>query len=89
MITKTTLHRLTPDLVEIDSEKYVELNGAEVKLDIPKHSTSYVNSPSGRERLQSEQPGNVAASVLAMWGDTPTMADPEPPQPQEATPLNE
>ncbi len=76
-IKKTAIHRLTVNIVEIDSEQYIEIEGKEVKLDTPKHSTAYVNSPSGRERLQAEQPENIITSVLAIWGTEPTVEDPK------------
>ncbi len=78
---KSTIHRLTSDFVEIDTEQHVEVNGAQVKLDIPKHSTSYANSRSGRERLRVEQPENIIAAVMAIWGDAPTIEDPKAPAP--------
>ena len=78
MTTKTTIHKLTTDSVEIDQEYYIEIDGKEVKVDIPKHSTTYTNSISGRERLIAEQP-NDANSVLEKWGKPPTVEEPERP----------
>jgi len=79
-ITKTTIHRLTTEFVEIDSEQYVEINGQQIKLDVPKHSVSYINSVSGRERLLYDQPVNIIKAVLLIWGDEPTIEEEEIPE---------
>ncbi len=81
--TKTTINRLALNFVEIDSAQYVEINGEEVKLDTPKHSVSYVNSIQSREQLQKEQSENIVAAVLAIWGDDPTVKDPQIPETSE------
>jgi len=78
-IKKTTIHRLTAEFVEIDSEQYIEVDGQEVRLDMPKHAVSYANSASGREQLKREQPKNIIDGVFAIWGKTPTVAEHEPP----------
>ena len=71
--TKTTIHRLTTEFVEIDTEQYVEINDQKIKLDMPKHSVSYVNSASGREQLQNDLPEKIIQAVLVIWGDEPTI----------------
>lgn len=74
-ISERIFHRLNKNFVEIDTEQFVEINDQLIKLNIPKLSVSYVNSPSGRERLQKEQPENIVLSVLSFWGDQPTIED--------------
>ena len=77
---KITINRLTSTFVEIDTDQYIEINGQGIKLDQLKHSVSYMNSPLGREQLQSGQPENIVESVLAIWGEAPTTTDPQPEQ---------
>jgi len=74
---QTIIHRLAANFVEINT-KWHEIIEEEVTQH--NHMVSYMNSPSGRERLQDEQPENVVESVFAIWGDTPTVADPEIPK---------
>jgi len=74
-IPKITIHRLTENFVEIDTEQYVEIDSLEIKLDIPKHSVTYVNSLSGRLQLHENQNENIVNSVLAIWGDQPTIEE--------------
>ena len=49
---------------------------------------AYANSPSGRACLSAEQPPEVVAGVMEVWGDTPTVPD-EPvlmqPTPEQET----
>lgn len=39
---------------------------------------AYSNSPTGRAFLDQENPSEIVTEVLAVWGDTPTVEDPEP-----------
>ena len=39
---------------------------------------AYVNSESDRQLLAAENPAEIAADVLAAWGDLPTWPEPEP-----------
>ena len=80
-IKKTTICKLTEKFVEIETEDYIQLNGQEIKLDIPKHAVSYMNSPSQREQLQEQQPENIVSAVMVIWGKEPTVEEPEIPEP--------
>ena len=82
-IKKLSINHLTDKFVAIDTEQFIEIDGVQVKLNIPTHRVSYVNSISGRERLQAEQDVNFAAVIMQVWGDTPTVVDPEPPKKPE------
>ena len=37
----------------------------------------YGNSPIGREQIVNDLPEQYANAVLAVWGETPTLSDPE------------
>lgn len=39
---------------------------------------AYGNWQSDRERLMQSEPDDVVSAVFAIWGDTPTVADPAP-----------
>ena len=78
-IKKTTILKLTETFVNIETQDYILINGVDAKLDTLPHNIHYVNCPSGRASLQSQQPDNIVASVMAIWGDTPTVEEPEIP----------
>lgn len=40
---------------------------------------AYANSPIGRQQITADVPEEYAAAVFAVWGDEPTVDDPEPP----------
>jgi len=71
---KKTVDMLTQDSVSILTEKYIEIDGVETKIG-DKHRKAYQNSEAGRDMLQSEQPAHVVTSVLAIWGDKPTILE--------------
>jgi len=75
-IKKHTLCRLTDRFVEIETNQYIELNGEEVKLNIPTHGVSYMNSSKQRELLKdSDFPQNIKDAILKVWGKSPTVED--------------
>ena len=75
-IKKVTIHRLNELFVEIETDQYVEVNGQEIKLDIPKNSGAYSNSESGREIVKSlDLPKNIVKAIFEVWGKTPLIED--------------
>ena len=79
-IIKVETHRLTENFVEIDIQKYIVFEGREIK-DGEKQSTSAHNNPSGRERIKNlDIPQKFIDSVFSVWGDAPTVEDPEMPK---------
>lgn len=72
---KKTVDMLTQDSVSILTQKFIEVDG-EFQQVGKNHRKAYVNSEMGRNAIQSEQPSDVVASVLAIWGDVPTVIDP-------------
>ena len=75
MGTKTTVDMLTAYSVSILTQQTIDVGG--VTYTLGNHRRAYVNSTGGREALAAEQPGDVVAAVMAIWGDTPTVTEPQ------------
>ncbi len=69
-----TVDMLTKDSVSILTRKTVILDGIETQVG-DNHRCSYVNSEQGRQELIQTEPENVVNSVLAIWGDKPTVSN--------------
>ena len=41
------------------------------------HSIAYINTEAQRAVLEKDQPEDIVSAVLAIWGDVPTVVDPE------------
>lgn len=74
--TKKTVDMLTKDSVSILTQYFTELNGQTQQVG-ENHRRAYVNSVEGRIDLIENEPNNVSNSVLAIWGDTPTVSTAE------------
>lgn len=74
--TKIALDALTTKSVTLKTQRYVEIDGAEIALGEP-HAKGYVNSERGREifLLEAEEP--YRSAVLALWGDAPVVFEEE------------
>lgn len=70
---KKTVDMLTTDSVSILTQQTIDVGG--VAYTLGNHRRAYVNSTCGREALAAEQPEDVVAAVMAIWGDTPTVTD--------------
>ena len=70
---KKTVDMLTADSVSILTQQTIDVGG--VTYPLGNHRRAYVNSTGGREALAAEQPEDVVAAVMAIWGDTPTVTD--------------
>ena len=73
---KKTVDMLTKDSVSIETTQTAVIDGTEYTLGVP-HRCAYVNSVQGRALLAEQEPEDVVAAVLAMWGDTPTIVEDE------------
>ena len=74
-----TLCDLTHQAVNILIQTYADLNG--VKTQIGKNKRiSYANSEVGRKQISKLLPQEYALAVFAVWGELPTVSDPEKPQ---------
>lgn len=73
---KKTVDMLTKDSVSILTQKFIDVDGVETKVG-ENHRRAYVNSQSGRKELQEMETESVVNAVFAIWGDTPTLEEPE------------
>lgn len=69
---KKTVDMLTTDSVSILTQKFIEVDGVMTQVG-ENHRCSYVNSVTGRQDLQKQEPQDVVNSVFAIWGNAPTI----------------
>lgn len=72
---KITLDMLTEDSVSVLKQKYISVDGTDIKVG-ENVRNAYMNTQTGREQLKSILPEEYYNAVLAVWGDSPTMAEP-------------
>ena len=65
---------LTKDSVSILTKTMATINNNEVQVG-ENHRCAYINSRKGREKLQQELSEPYLTSVLAVWGNTPTIEE--------------
>lgn len=82
VVEKIYLDALTPESVSVRKEKFVIIDGVEEKIGEP-WRRGYMNSTSGRQEVQDEVPEPYRSAIFAVWGDTPTVADPVGESPAE------
>ena len=73
---KKTVDMLKKDSVSILTQKFIYVGGVETQVG-ENHRCSYVNSKTGRNALQKQEPHDVVNSVFAIWGDVPTINEEE------------
>lgn len=78
MYKKYSIEQLTENTVNIEIRTYADIEGQEYLLRT--EGKCYANSPIGREQVEEELPGNISAAIFAVWGDTPSVEDPEMPE---------
>lgn len=71
-----TIDRLTKDSVSILRKTMVDLNGQPTQVG-DNFRRAYTNSIKGREYLSSDLSEPYLSAVMTVWGDTPTVEDPE------------
>lgn len=74
MNTKIDLDMLNPNSVSVKTQRYLLEDGQELLVGQP-HRRAYVNSRKGRQELQAELSEPYLSSVLAVWGDAPTVME--------------
>ena len=72
---KVTVDMLTSESVSILTQKFIEVDGVETQVG-HNHRCAYVNSEFGRKAIAESEPENVVSSVMAIWGDKPTIEEP-------------
>ena len=71
---RKTVDMLTTDSVSILTKKFIDVDGAETQIG-ENHRCAYVNSETGRNMLQENEATDVVNSVLAIWGNEPTIEE--------------
>lgn len=72
---KKTVDMLTSESVSILTQKFIEIDGVETQVG-QNHRCAYVNSETGRNMLQENEPTYIVNSVFSIWGDKPTIEEP-------------
>ena len=73
--TKITLDMLTTDSVSVLKQQYITVDGTDVKVG-ENVRNAYMNTQTEREQLKAKLPEEYYNAVMAVWGDTPTVAEP-------------
>lgn len=71
-IEKITLDNLNENSVSVLTQQVAEINGETVQVG-ENHRRAYMNSKYGRIELEAKLAEPYLSSVLAVWGDEPTV----------------
>ena len=69
---KITLDNLTENSVSVLTQQFASLNGQTVQVG-ENHRTAFVNSEYGRIELKDKLSEPYLSSVMAVWGENPTI----------------
>ena len=69
---KITLDNLTEKSVSVLTQQFAEINGQTVQIG-ENHRTAFVNSEYGRIELKDKLQEPYLSSVMAVWGENPTV----------------
>ena len=72
---KLTLDMLTTDSVSVLRQQYITIDGTDIKVG-DNVRNAYINTQTEREQLKEILPEEYYNAVMAVWGDTPTIAEP-------------
>lgn len=70
--TKITLDNLTENSVSVLTQQFVEINGESVQVG-ENHRAAFMNTTYGRIELAVKLPEPYLSSVMAVWGENPTV----------------
>ena len=73
--TKITLDMLTTDSVSVLRQQYITVDGTDIRVG-ENVRNAYMNTQTEREQLKEILPEEYYNAVMAVWGDTPTIAEP-------------
>jgi len=68
---RISVHYLTADTCSIRKQNFYDGQPVGIPL-----NAGYVNNQVGRTALENEQPAEIVAAVIALWGDTATVPEP-------------
>ena len=71
---KKTVDMLTSESVSILTQKFIEVDGVETQVG-QNHRRAYVTTEFGRKAITESEPEYVGSSVMASWGDKPTIEE--------------
>ena len=72
---RKTVDMLTIYSVSILTQKFIDLDGVQTQVG-QNHRCAYVNTEFGRKAITESEPEDVVSSVMAIWGDKPTIEEP-------------
>ena len=81
--TELRLEERDGEMVEVEVPVEVEVQvPVEVDVEVEhqvgeNHRRAYTNSATGREMLVTNEPEDIVAEVMEVWGDTPTVEEPK------------
>lgn len=70
-----SLEQLTAQSVNVVETLFATIN--KQLCEIGRSRMAYVNSPIGREKLAAAIPEEFVNAVMALWGNSPTVVDPQ------------
>ena len=74
LITKIQVDNLTEKSVSILTQTFSNIDGVECQVG-NNHRTGYINSTNGRVKLANNVIDPYYSTVIAVWGDAPTVDD--------------
>ena len=72
---KITLDMLTTDSVSVLKQQYITVDGTDIRVG-DNVRNAFMNTQTEREQLKEILPEEYYNAVMAVWGDTPTIAEP-------------
>ncbi|MGN1432470.1 MAG: hypothetical protein ACI4XI_02095 [Ruminococcus sp.] len=72
---KIALDMLTTDSVSVLKQQYITVDGTDIKVG-ENVRNAYMNTRTEREMLKSKLPDEFYNAVIAVWGNSPTIAEP-------------
>lgn len=72
---KLTLDMLTTDSVSVLKQQYITVDGTDIKVG-DNIRNAYMNTQTERELLKAKLPVEFYNAVIAVWGNSPTVAEP-------------
>lgn len=72
---KIILDMLTSDSVSVLKQQFITVDGTDIKVGDNVRNT-YMNTQTEREQLKTLLSEEYYNAVIAVWGDTPTVAEP-------------
>ena len=73
---KIILDMLTTDSVSVLKQQYITVTGTDIRVG-DNIRNAYMNTQTEREQLKSILPEEFYNAVMAVWGDTPSVNEPE------------